>query len=408
MSLKTFSREKSAMFFTIAFPIILILVFGTIFLNQDNASFDLHVQDLDQTSSSAQLVKALELNGTFTIIAVDPAIDAPQYAKDRKAILVLVIPRGYERALARRLGLVGGIPNAAFRDPNASVTVTYIYDPSATSTSTKIQILLAGLAVVNQGMSGQSPFIRTAETSQTSILTRKYRFIEFFVPGIIAMSVMTSSLSGAVNMNAELRQKGVIRKLSTTPITRTDWILSNILYQFVLAVISTAAILVVSYAVFSVRLQINAWLFAFLVLEVFAFGGIGMILTRVANEAESATAAANFIMFPMMFLSGSFFPLEMMPGFLQTIARILPLYYVNEGLRAAMAPGIRRQHGRAALRRDDRGVRGRGLRPGRQHHQVGRGHVKGTRPTPRALLDWPRARTLGFLFGRAPCQLPVE
>ena len=166
--------------------------------------------------------------------------------------------------------------------------------------------------------------------------TKKYRFIEFFVPGIIAMSVMTSSLSGAVTMNAELRQKGVIRKLSTTPITRTDWILSNILYQFILAVMSTIAILVVSYAVFAVRLQINAWLLVFTVLAVFAFGGIGMILTRVAKEAESAAAAADVIMFPMMFLSGSFFPLEMMPGFLQTIARILPLYYVNEGLRAAM------------------------------------------------------------------------
>jgi ABC-2 type transport system permease protein len=333
VSLKTFSREKSAMFFTIAFPIILILVFGTIFLNQDNASFDLHVQDLDQTNSSAQLVKALELNGKVKITAVDPAIDPTRYAKDRKVSLVLVIPRGYEKALARRLGLMGGIPNAAFRDPNASVTVTYIYDASASSTSTKTQLLQAGLAVVNQGLSGQPPFIRAVETS---ILAKKYRFIEFFVPGIIAMSVMTSSLSGAVTMNAELRQKGVIRKLSTTPITRADWILSNILYQFVLAVISTAAILVVSYAVFSVRLQINAWLIVFLVLEVFAFGGIGMILTRVANEAESAAAAANFIMFPMMFLAGSFFPIEMMPAFLQTIARILPLYYVNEGLRASM------------------------------------------------------------------------
>jgi ABC-2 type transport system permease protein len=333
VSLKTFSREKAAMFFTIAFPIILILVFGTIFLNQDNGSFDLDVQDLDQTNSSAQLVKTLELNWKFKITTVDPAINATRYAKDKKVNLVLVIPSGYEKALVRRLGLVGGVPNAVFRDPNASVTVTYIYDASASSTSMKIQILRSGFAVVNQGMSGQPPFIRAAETS---LLTKKYRFIEFFVPGIIAMSVMTSSLSGAVNMNAELRQTGVIRKLSTTPITRTDWILSNILYQFVLAVISTMAILVVSYAVFSVRLQINAWLFVFIVLEVFAFGGIGMILTRVANEAESAAAAANFIMYPMMFLSGSFFPLEMMPGFLQTIARILPLYYVNEGLRAAM------------------------------------------------------------------------
>ena len=333
VSLKTFSREKSVMFFTVAFPIILILVFGTIFLNQDNPSFDLHVQDLDQTNSSAQLLKTLELNGKFKIISVDPAIDAWPYAKDKKVNLVLVIPKGYEKALVRRLGLVGGIPNAALRDPKASVTVTYIYDASSSTTSAKIQLLQSAFAVVNQAMSGQPPFIRAAETS---MLTRKFRFIDFFVPGIIAMAVMTSSLSGAVTMNAELRQKGVIRKLSTTPITRTDWILSNILYQFLLAVIATVAILVVSYAVFSVRLQINAWLFVLIVLEVFAFGGIGMILARVAKEAESATAAANFIMFPMMFLSGSFFPLELMPGFLQTIARILPLYYVNEGLRAAM------------------------------------------------------------------------
>jgi ABC-2 type transport system permease protein len=333
VSLKTFSREKSVMFFTIAFPIILILVFGTIFLNQDNPSVDLHVQDLDQTNSSAQLLKTLELKGKFKIIPVDLAIDARQYAKDKKVNLVLVIPKGYEKALARRLGLIGGIPSAALRDPNASVTVTYIYDASSSSTSGKIELLQSAFAVANQTMSGQSPFIRAAETS---MLTRKFRFIDFFVPGIIAMAVMTSSLSGAVNTNAELRQKGVIRKLSTTPITRTDWILSNILYQFVLAVISTVAILVVSYAVFSVRLQINAWLFVLIVLEVFAFGGIGMILARVAKEAESATAAANFIMFPMMFVSGSFFPLELMPGFLQTIARILPLYYVNEGLRASM------------------------------------------------------------------------
>jgi ABC-2 type transport system permease protein len=333
VSLKTFSREKSVMFFTIAFPIILILVFGTIFLNQDNPSVDLHVQDLDQTNSSAQLLKTLELNGKFKIIPVDPAIDVTQYAKGKKVNLVLVIPKGYEKALVRRLGLIGGIPNAALRDPNASVTVTYIYDASSSSTSGKIQLLQSAFAVVNQTMSGQPPFIRAAETS---MLTRKFRFIDFFVPGIIAMAVMTSSLSGAVNMNAELRQKGVIRKLSTTPITRTDWILSNILYQFLLAVISTVAILVVSYAVFSVRLQMNAWVFVLIVLEVFAFGGIGMILARVAKDAESATAAANFIMFPMMFLSGSFFPLELMPGFLQTIARILPLYYVNEGLRASM------------------------------------------------------------------------
>ena len=333
VSFKSFYREKSAVFFTIAFPIILILVFGTIFMNQDNVSFDLHVQDLDQTTSSAQLLRTLEHDGRFKIAAVDPAANATQYARDNKLNLLLVIPIGYQKALVQRLGLVGGVPSAAFRNSSASVTVTYIYDASSSSLSPKMQTLQSALGAVNQGMSGEPPFIRTADTP---ILARKFRFIEFFVPGIIAMSVMTSSLSGAVNVNAELRQKGVIRKLATTPITHGDWVLSNILYQVILAVLSATAILLVSYAVFKVGLRIDGWLPTFIVLEVFAFAGIGMILTRVAKEAESAMAAANAIMYPMMFLSGSFFPLEMMPGFLQKIARVLPLYYSNEGLRAAM------------------------------------------------------------------------
>jgi ABC-2 type transport system permease protein len=324
VSIKSFYREKTAVFFRIAFPVILILVFGTIFMNQDNVRFDFYVQDLDGTNSSAELVKTLELNEKFKIDKVDPAINATQYAKDNKLNLVLVIPKDYESSLIQRMKR---------KDLNASVTITYIYDPSSTSVDTKMQILNSVFAEINQRMSGKPPFITPAKVS---ILNRKYRFIDFFVPGIIAMTVMTASLFGAVNVNAELRQKGVIRKLSTTPITRTDWILSNVLYQFLLSVISTISILLVSYTVFDVSLQLNFWLPVFVVLDVFAFVGIGMILTRVAKEAESAAAAANAIMFPMMFLSGTFFPVEMMPGFLQKFSRILPLYYVNEGLRASM------------------------------------------------------------------------
>jgi len=324
VKLTSFYREKTTMFFTFAFPIILILVFGTIFMSQDNVEYHLCVQDLDQTNSSAQAVKALELNGKFKITRVDPAVNAAQYVRDNRVNLVLVIPKGYERSLVQRMAL---------QDFNASVTITYIYDPSSSSVDTKKDILNAVLAGINQKMSGKPPFIRSAEKS---ILARKYRFIEFFVPGIIAMSVMTLSLFGTVDSDTELRQKGIIRKLSTTPITRTEWILSNILYQFILAVISTTVMLLVSYAVFDVSLHIDAWLPAFILLDVFAFVGIGMILTRFVKEAQSAASATDAISFPMMFLSGSFFPIELMPGFLQKFAKTLPLFYVNEGLRASM------------------------------------------------------------------------
>jgi ABC-2 type transport system permease protein len=324
VSIKSFYREKTVVFFRLAFPVILILVFGTIFMERDNEVFDLGVQDLDQTKSSAQLAKAIGLSGRFKIIQVAPDINAVEFAKDNKQNLILIIPKGCEASLMRRMGL---------DDPLASVTLTKIHDPSSFGETTKMQVLNLVLAGINQEMSGKPPFIKSA---QTSILAKKYRFIEFFVPGIIAMAVMTASLFGAVNVNAELRQKGVLRKLSTTPITRTEWVLSNILYQFILAVLSTTVMLLVSYAVFNVSLAINAWLPLFVALDVFAFVGLGMILTRVAKEAESAAAASDALMFPMMFLSGTFFPVEMMPKFLQTFAKVLPLYYVNEGLRASM------------------------------------------------------------------------
>ena len=317
-------REKTTMFFTLAFPIILILVFGTIFMSQDNVNYHLYVQDLDQSDSSAEAIETLGQNGKFKLTMVDPAVSAVQYVKNNQVNLVIVIPKGFETALLLRTD---------HNDLKATVTVTNVFDPSSASVPTKIEILNGVIAGVNQEMSGVPPFIKSVEKS---IFTRKYRFIEFFIPGIIAMAVMTLSLFGTVNLNTELRQKGIIRKLSTTPITRSEWILSDILYQFILAVISTILMLLVSYAVFDVNLHINAWLPVFILLNVCAFVGIGMILTRFVREAESAAAAANAISFPMMFLSGSFFPIELMPGFLQTIAKTLPLYYVNEGLRAAM------------------------------------------------------------------------
>ena len=85
VSIKSFYREKTAMFFTIAFPMLLILVFGTIFMDQENVSFDLYVQDLDHTEFSARLVETLKLNGKFKIAKVEPAINATRVRQGQQA-----------------------------------------------------------------------------------------------------------------------------------------------------------------------------------------------------------------------------------------------------------------------------------------------------------------------------------
>jgi ABC-2 type transport system permease protein len=322
--LKSFYRERSAMFFTFAFPVILVLVFGMIFTKPEHLNFDLPVQDNSRSEGSARLLKALATDDAFTVTVVPVAVDATEYAKEHKLNLLLVIPKDFEALQKQRLaGPQAGVP----------VPVTYVYDPSSTAVQSKIQLLDTMVAAANQKATGSPPAIKLVATS---ILPKRYRFIEFFVPGIIAMAIMTSCLSNALNMNAELRQKGILRKLATTPITGADWLASSIVYQLILSVISTAAILLVSYFVFDVRLHIGIWLPLIVVVEVVAFVGIGMLLAPFAKEAESASAVANAFLFPMMFLSGTFFPVEMFPAFLQTVAKLLPLYYVNEALRAAM------------------------------------------------------------------------
>jgi len=197
----------------------------------------------------------------------------------------------------------------------------------------KVQILGSMVQGLNQGLSSAPEIVGL---QPETALGEEFDFIDYFTPGIIAMSVMTSSLFGTVSINTELRQKGVLRKLATTPLTRPEWLLSNILYQLVIATLSVTAILVFGLVAFDLSFDLNLFLPLFIVLNVFTFAGIGMLITRFVKEAQSAEAAANAIMFPMMFLCGIFFSIDMMPVFMQQVAHAMPLYYVAEGLRDSM------------------------------------------------------------------------
>ena len=85
--------------------------------------------------------------------------------------------------------------------------------------------------------------------------------------------------------------------------------------------------------------QINILFFIIIISTSFMFSGLGMIIGRFVIDEETADMAGGAITFPMMFLAGTFFPLDQMPELLRNIAQILPLYYVNEGLRNAMIYG---------------------------------------------------------------------
>lgn len=326
VDLKHFYREKSTVFFVLMFPILLILLFGFIFQGQGDLSYDLDIQNLDGGTQADALLQNITFSGIFTVNEIDDTTTVDtQYIEDRSLNMVLIIPAGYTDGVNTMLD-----PTM----PPAPVPLTIYYDPSNTAAQSKVQILSSVIGYMNKQLANTTDYIFIDQPISTA--SDELEYIDFFVPGIIAMSVMSSSLFGTVGINTELRQKGILRKLATTPLTRPEWLLSNILYQFIMAMMSTTVILLVGFLVFGLVPHIGPFMFLFIVLNVFSFAGIGMLITRFVKEAESAQAAANAVMFPMMFLSGTFFPLEMMPDFLKIIAKFLPLYYVNEGLRASM------------------------------------------------------------------------
>jgi len=324
MHLKTFYREKSALFFTIAFPIILMLLFGFIFQDFDKAHYVIYVQDMDDTDLSHNLTDTMDSVKSLEVKTVPKGADPKKFLKDHDSDFMVIIPQGYQSTIMRRM---------AFNDTNATVNLTLVYDPSAASAAIKVSLVQSTLSYINKGMAGTND---TILTSPESMMSQKFSYIEFFIPAVIGMTVMTSAVFGTIYDENDYKSKGIIRKLSTTPITRGEWILSTMLYQLMMAALASSLILMIGYFVFGAVLYMNLFVPVILLLEAFAFSGLGMLVGRVVKEAQSAAAVGNLITFPMMFLSGTFYPVEQMPAFLQTTAKALPLYYVNQGLRDAM------------------------------------------------------------------------
>lgn len=319
------SRDKSTLFWTIVFPILLILIFGAIFGREDT-TFDLYLQDLDDSELSGKFIEGLNSTKALNVHAVSPEDDPDKVMKDGQLSTFLIIPKGFEEQLLARL----------HGQDSANSTLVVKMDPSKSSAQTILGMVDGVTRAFVSHLTGAKTIITI---STESVYTETFRYIDFFVPGVIGMVIMTTSVFGTIEVNTKYRNNGVLKKLATTPLSRAEWIVAKALNRLVITFISAALVLAVGYVVFSVEFILNFESLFLIVVGSLAFSGMGMIIARFVKEQDAADAAGNAIIFPMMFLSGTFFPLEMMPDYLQPIARVLPLTYLNNGLRDAMIAG---------------------------------------------------------------------
>jgi len=165
-------------------------------------------------------------------------------------------------------------------------------------------------------------------------------YFDFIAPGIMAMTVMMSVMTGLPVAISQEKEIGTMDGMMVAPINRLSIILGKTLGQVARGLIQGIIILVLAVGLFGVTIQGSIFLvFGLLLLGIFAFVGLGIVITSFTKDQETAQMLMMTIMFPMMFLSGIFFPIQQMPWFMQTISKFLPLTYASDALRKVMVLG---------------------------------------------------------------------
>jgi len=374
---KNWIRSRSGLFFSIMFPVMLLLVFGAIFGGGGGGSAStLFVQNLDinpdetPTQLSSAFVKALNSTKTFAIKDVPSDADPKIWARDNLGplggnIRIVMISKGFQDDLLNgtlkvRVGISYSLLNTTYQYfapylnetekmayeqglaqmrqynetlPDSRTSLTLAFDASDQSATVIKNIVINVANAFNYHIIGATSVI---EFNEESVTGNRYGAVDYYLPGIIAAFIMTNGIIALTGNTTEFKRRGIIKRLSITPLTKFDWIIGNVLSQTLLSLMLTAIMIVVGWIVFSVQVIPDILSIIMIFLGSVMFSGLGMVLGGLVKDVEAASALGNAIAFPMMFLSGTYFPMEFMPSYLQSFSRVLPLFYFSEGLRYAL------------------------------------------------------------------------
>lgn len=314
---RQFIRNKTGVFFTLIFPVILIIIFGAIFSGSSSGSINLYVQNLDNGPYSSSFLSALNETGVVSVVMVNSSVNMPQYLLSNSYSDGLVIPSNFSQNIEK----------------SKQVNVT-LYDIPDSSQSNIVSSTVSGVIVqFNFHLANATPILGY---EQKNINLNSQKYINYLVPGLIGFSILISPMFSMVNISAEYKKNKLFKQLSITPLTKGEWLTSKIIWYIFMSSISFFIITLIGKYMFGSTVGFTLWAIPFIVLGPCFFVSLGMLVGSVTKSQESAGVVGNIITFPMMFLSGTFFPISIMPQYLQLVAHVFPLYYLIEGLNDVM------------------------------------------------------------------------
>jgi ABC-2 type transport system permease protein len=299
--MRGFLREPGALFWVFAFPLLTSLALGVAF--RDRPLPELAVAIVDGPDAD-RLAPSLEAVEGLTAQRMSEA--AGRDALRRGKVALMLIP--------------GPQPEL-------------IVDPTQADGRT------ARLMVVDNLERLQGRVDRVAVQNR-QVTAPGSRYIDFLIPGLLGLGLMSSSLWGLGWALVQMRTGKLLKRLVATPMKRSHFLLSFMLGRTVLALVEILFFVAFARVLFDVHMFGS--LLSFTLLGLWgstAFGGLALLVVIRAGNAETASGLMNLVSMPMMVLSGVFFSAGNFPGWLQPFIQVLPLTALNDGLRAIMLDG---------------------------------------------------------------------
>lgn len=307
-------RNRAALFWNLAFPALFIVIFGVVFGRGTDVRFDVGVVGAESAFREG-VVAALQGNPSFAVTLGSEADELRSLEEGNRGVVAVFTPGS----------------GAA---PDDLPTVTLYYN------ATDGPISRIAVGVVRQALidvAGGPPPMPIAEQA---VSAQDVSFMDIFVPGILAMSLMNSGIIGLATAFVNYRERGILRRIRVTPFPLGSFILARVLSQLLIAGLQAIILVGMAWALFGLHLRGNILVvLAAIIAGALAFLAIGFAISGIAPNAETAASYANMITFPMLFLSGIFFSLETAPAWLRPITTILPLPYLVNALREPMTYG---------------------------------------------------------------------
>jgi ABC-2 type transport system permease protein len=319
-NIRSLVRDRAALFWTFFFPVMFVFLFGWIFGGNADSKVAIGFVDQDNTQVSIGLQKSLSQVSLLTIQT--GSLEAEKAAMQHGDISsIVVVPAGTGAAVAAK-----------------TPTDLQLYvDPSQSQVSQVVEQIVGQIASgFNLQLAGGTAVVGV---QQMTLQSTNISSVAYLVPSILAMALMQLGVFAAIPL-VQQREKGILKRIGATPLARWKLVGSNVLMRLMVALVDAVVILGIGLSVFNVQIVGSVLAVAGIVLlGAGAFLALGFMLASFLKTEEQATGVVQVVQMPMMFLSGIFFQFDFLPGFLQTIGRVMPLTYLADALRQVMVNG---------------------------------------------------------------------